>query len=169
MDVSNELEHCLDTNDESNFTEVNENSSVATETTHSLLKEVPDISTPVVLSIQSNPVLSDTTDASHTSSVVPSGDIANAKSLLGIRELKEFQTECLAAVNRGDDVTVVQPTGSGKSVCFILPALLSPDKVSLIIEPVVAIIINQVETLQRKGIDAIALGNAAGSKRSANF
>jgi len=58
----------------------------------------------------------------------------------------------------------VQPTGSGKSVRFTLLALFPPGKVSLVIEPAVAIIINQMETLCCKGIDAIALGNAAGDK-----
>ena len=67
------------------------------------------------------------------------------------------------------DVIVVQPTGSGKSVCFILPALVFPGKVSLVIEPVVAVIINQVEALQKKGIKALALGRAAGSKKSLNY
>lgn len=37
------------------------------------------------------------------------------------------------------------------------------------IEPVVAVIINQVNTLQRKGIKALALGRAAGSKKSPNY
>ena len=62
----------------------------------------------------------------------------------------------------------MQPTGSGKSVCFILPALVFPGKVSLVVEPVVAVIINQVEALQKKGIKALALGRAAGSKKSLN-
>ena len=116
--------------------------------------------------------LSHETDVPHALSSEPwlLGDIATAKSQLNIRELKEFQTQCLAAINRGNDVIVVQPTGSGKLVCFTLPALLSHGKVSLVIEPIVAIIINQVEMLQRKGIDAIALGNAAGiPKKTANY
>jgi len=46
----------------------------------------------------------------------------------------------------------------------VLPALLSPGKVSIVVEPVVAIIINQVETLQCKGIDAIVMGKAAVTK-----
>ena len=55
-------------------------------------------------------------------------------------------------------------------MCFILPALVFPGKVSLVIEPVVAVIIkNQVEALQKKGIKALALGRAAGSKKSLNY
>jgi len=54
-------------------------------------------------------------------------------------------------------------------VYFVLPALLSTGKVSLVIEPVIAVITNHIETLQSKGIDAVALGNAAGDKlRSKN-
>ena len=83
-------------------------------------------------------------------------------ALLKIKELKQFQLCCLDAIRNGKDAIIVQPTGSGKSVCFALPALLSPGKVSLVIEPVVAIISNQIEVLQSKGIDAVALGNAAG-------
>lgn len=63
----------------------------------------------------------------------------------------------------------MQPTGSGKSVYFVLPALMFPGKVSLVIEPVVTIIINQVDTLQRKGIKTIALGRATGNKKSLNY
>ena len=69
------------------------------------------------------------------------------------------------ALQAGKDVIVVQPTGSGKSACFTLFALLSP----VVIEPVVAVITNQVESLKNKGIDAVALGRAANSKKSVNF
>ena len=44
---------------------------------------------------------------------------------------------------------VVQPTGFGKSMCFILPALL-PGKISLVIELIIALIINQIDGLQKK-------------------
>ena len=92
-------------------------------------------------------------------------DLAAAKSTLKIREFKWFQTDCIAAVTQGKDVIVVQPTGSGKSMCFVLPALLFKGKISLVIEPVVAVIVNQVDALQKKGINALALGRAAGSKK----
>ena len=95
--------------------------------------------------------------------------ILAAKSTLKIHEFKQFQTDCITAVKQGKDVIVVQPTGSGKSMCFVLPALLFKGKVSLVIEPVVAVIVNQVDALQKKGINALALGRAAGSKKSFNY
>ena len=95
--------------------------------------------------------------------------LETAISTLKIREFKQFQIDCITAVKQGKDVVVVQPTGSGKSVCFILPALVFPGKVSLVIEPVVAVIINQVDALQKKGIKTLALGRAAGNKKSLNY
>ena len=45
-----------------------------------------------------------------------------------------------------------------------------PGKIALVIEPAIAIITNQVDSLQKKGIDAIALGSPASSTRKpANF
>ena len=52
-------------------------------------------------------------------------------------------------------------------ICF--PALCSPGKISLVVEPAVSLITNQVDSLQKKGIQAIALGRAAGSSKSANY
>ena len=95
--------------------------------------------------------------------------IENGKVLLNIKELNQFQISCLAAIRRGEDALIVQPTGSGKSLCFTLPALLPPGKISLVIEPVFAVIVNQVKALQSKGIDAVALGRTAGTSKSANF
>jgi len=92
-----------------------------------------------------------------------------AKSILSIREFKRFQVDCVTAISLRNDCIVVQPMGSGKSLCFVLPAILYPGKVSLVVEPVVAVITNQVDALQKKGITALALGNAAGKKKSANY
>ena len=79
-----------------------------------------------------------------------SDNMEKVKTTLNVRELKEFQVQCINAVQQGSDVILVQPTGSGKSLCFTFPALLNPGKVSIVIEPVVAIINNQVEALQKK-------------------
>ena len=49
-----------------------------------------------------------------------------AKSTLKVQEFKQFLIDCITAVKEGKDVIIVQPTGSGKSVCFVLPALMFP-------------------------------------------
>lgn len=108
---------------------------------------------------------------SQTTSVVPYDTLAidKVKADLCIKELKEFHMQTISTISHGNDAILVQPTGSGKSLCFIVPALLNPSKFCIVIEPLVAIINNQVEALQRKGIDTVALGGAAGNMRSKNY
>lgn len=48
-------------------------------------------------------------------------------------------------------------------------SLLNPGKITLVIEPVVAVITNQVHTLRARGIDAVALGRAAGGNKLTNY
>ena len=91
------------------------------------------------------------------------------KSKLKIAQYKRFQLEAIEALQCGKDVIVVQPTGSGKSLCYVAPALLNPGKVTVVIEPVVAVITNQIQSLRSKGIDSVALGRAAGNSKLANF
>ena len=96
-------------------------------------------------------------------------DMQKVKNVLKITELKQFQIECSTAVMHGHDAIIVQPTGCGKSLCFVIPAICFPGKVSLVIEPAVSVITNQVDNLQSRGIQAVALGRAAGSSKSANY
>lgn len=91
------------------------------------------------------------------------------KEKLKIANFKNFQFEAIDLLQAGNDVVIVQPTGSGKSLCYTVPALLNPGKITLIVEPVMAIITNQVLSLRSKGIDAVALGRAAGSNKLSNF
>ena len=86
----------------------------------------------------------------NTVSSFCNNDLDYAKSILQINELKEFQIKAISAVREGKDVVVVQPTGSGKSTCYTLPALLCSRQVAMIIKPVLAIITNQVDALAKK-------------------
>ena len=88
------------------------------------------------------------------------------KKKLKIKELKIFQQESVEALHLGKDVIIVQPTGAGKSLCYVV---LNPGRLMLVIEPAVAIISDQLNTLTCKGIDAVALGPAAGKMGKENF
>lgn len=67
-----------------------------------------------------------------------------------------MQEDIIQSVLNGNDTLAMLPTGGGKSVCFQVPALLKTD-LCLVISPLVALMKDQVESLQRKGIQARAL------------
>ena len=47
--------------------------------------------------------------------------IENVKHTLKLTQYKQFQLQAIEALQLGKDVIVVQPTGAGKSVCYIVP------------------------------------------------
>ena len=66
------------------------------------------------------------------------------------------QEELVRAVLDGLDVLAVMPTGSGKSLGFQLPALLLPGT-TLVVSPLISLMKDQVDELNRRGIRAAAL------------
>ena len=63
------------------------------------------------------------------------------------------QEAIIAALLQGKHVLTVMPTGSGKSLCYQLPALLQ-DGCALVISPLIALMKDQVDALQAHGIAA---------------
>ncbi len=70
------------------------------------------------------------------------------------------QAAIISAMLAGRDVLGVRATGSGKSLCFQLPAVLSSGP-TIVISPLIALMRDQVESLRSRGIDAVALNSAA--------
>lgn len=66
------------------------------------------------------------------------------------------QADLVRAVLDGHDVLAVMPTGSGKSLGYQLPAVLLPGT-TLVVSPLIALIKDQVDELNRRGIRAAAL------------
>ena len=78
------------------------------------------------------------------------------------------QEEIVRAVLAGRDVLAVMPTGSGKSLGYQLPAVILPG-LTLVVSPLIALMKDQVDELNRKGIRAAALHSLAspGERRAA--
>lgn len=66
------------------------------------------------------------------------------------------QWDIVKALLEGEDVLGVLPTGSGKSLCFQLPALCRPG-LTLVVSPLIALMEDQVASLQGRGIAAASL------------
>ncbi|KAK4402180.1 ATP-dependent DNA helicase Q-like SIM [Sesamum angolense] len=76
----------------------------------------------------------------------------------GFSSLKGFQKEVLAAWLEHQDCLVLAATGSGKSLCFQVPALLS-GKVVVVISPLISLMHDQCLKLGKHGISACFLGS----------
>jgi len=74
----------------------------------------------------------------------------------GHESFKSLQEEIINGAYNNKDVVALLPTGGGKSLCFQIPALLK-DGICIIVSPLVALIEDQVKSLQNKGIKALAI------------
>ena len=88
------------------------------------------------------------------------GVLADRFSLI---QFKEWQLRAVTAAIAGEDVLVIQPTGSGKSLCFHFPALYS-QKTATVITPTISLMCDQTAALQSKNLRATFLGTAQNNK-----
>src|ERR1700686_4452306 len=90
-------------------------------------------------------------------------DLAAAQQMLrstfGFEDFRPGQGAIIAAVLAGTDVLAIMPTGSGKSLCFQLPALLR-DGLTVVVSPLIALMRNQVAQLASYGVAAASLNSA---------
>jgi ATP-dependent DNA helicase RecQ len=79
--------------------------------------------------------------------------------LFGFPAFRPGQREAVEAAVAGRDVLVVMPTGSGKSLCYQLPALMRAD-LTLVVSPLVSLMQDQVQALERVAPGHVGLVNA---------
>jgi ATP-dependent DNA helicase RecQ len=78
------------------------------------------------------------------------------KSVFGYDDFRPGQDQVLAHVVAGESVLAVMPTGSGKSMCYQLPALME-EGLTLVVSPLIALMRDQVSQMQSLGIAAATL------------
>ena len=74
----------------------------------------------------------------------------------GHESFRPMQQEIISAATDGKDVLAILPTGGGKSVCFQVPALMR-DGIALVVTPLIALMKDQVQNLEARGIRALAI------------
>ena len=78
------------------------------------------------------------------------------KQYWGYDSFRPMQEEIISAAVEGRDVLAILPTGGGKSVCFQIPALMK-EGLALVITPLIALMKDQVQNLESRGIKALAV------------
>ena len=89
--------------------------------------------------------------------------LADPRSVLhdvfGFAAFRGQQEEIVRCVADGGDALVVMPTGSGKSLCYQIPALLRPGT-GIVVSPLIALMEDQVTALRQLGIRAAFLNSS---------
>ena len=71
-------------------------------------------------------------------------------------QFRPLQEDIIQSVLKGNDTLALLPTGGGKSVCFQVPALILPG-ICVVVTPLIALMKDQVEQLNKRGIEAVAI------------
>ncbi|MBM7552430.1 RecQ family ATP-dependent DNA helicase [Thalassobacillus pellis] len=81
------------------------------------------------------------------------------KTHFGFDTFREGQKEIISDVLNGYDVLGVLPTGTGKSICYQLPAMLL-DGITVVVSPLVSLMVDQVRQLKAAGFKRVAAINS---------
>ncbi|QRY80180.1 RecQ family ATP-dependent DNA helicase [Pseudomonas sp. PDNC002] len=86
--------------------------------------------------------------------------------VFGFRQFRPGQEAAVSAVLAGRSAAAIFPTGSGKSLCYQLPALLLPH-LTLVVSPLLALMQDQLAFLARHGIAAASIDSAQSREQAA--
>jgi len=96
----------------------------------------------------------------HTTAV--EGPLAVLAARFGFRAFRPGQERVVQALLAGRSALAVFPTGGGKSLCYQLPALML-EGVTIVVSPLIALMKDQIDFLQRRGIEAARLDSSLGA------
>jgi len=86
------------------------------------------------------------------------------KKYWGFDEFRPNQLEIINEIINKNDVLALLPTGGGKSICYQVPALML-DGICIVVSPLIALMQDQVQNLNSKGIKAIAITSGMGTRQ----
>ncbi|MFH1196043.1 MAG: RecQ family ATP-dependent DNA helicase [bacterium] len=89
------------------------------------------------------------------------------KEIFGFESFRPGQIEIINTILAGRDALAVLPTGSGKSLCYQIPAILS-EKFSVIISPLIALMKDQVDSINKTKKVAAFINSSIDYKQTEN-
>ena len=106
------------------------------------------------------------TDATHPNTT--RNPQALLRSIFGFNEFRDSQEQIIASLLEGEDALVLMPTGGGKSLCYQIPALVRPG-CGVVISPLIALMQDQVSSLQLLGVQAEFLNSTLDEQETARI
>ncbi len=83
------------------------------------------------------------------------------KRVFGYNTFRNNQLEIIQEIMAGNDILAVLPTGSGKSLCYQLPAIVSSGT-AIVVSPLISLMQDQVEAFQNLGVSAAFVNSSLG-------
>src|SRR5262245_64197032 len=87
------------------------------------------------------------------------GLLAKLERHFGFKHFRPGQAEAVRAAIAGRDVLVVMPTGSGKSLCYQLPAL-EMGGTTVVVSPLISLMKDQADGLRARGFSVAEMNSA---------
>jgi ATP-dependent DNA helicase RecQ len=79
--------------------------------------------------------------------------------VFGYKQFRKYQLDIIENLIQGLNSVVIMPTGSGKSLCYQIPALMK-NGTAIVISPLISLMKNQVNQLQQFGVTAVFLNSS---------
>jgi ATP-dependent DNA helicase RecQ len=81
------------------------------------------------------------------------------RSVFGIEHLRDGQQRVIDSVLDGKDTLAIMPTGSGKSLCYQIPARML-EGMTIVVSPLISLMKDQLGKLQEMGIRAVQVNSS---------
>ena len=86
-------------------------------------------------------------------------NLEEIKKIFGIQEFRGSQERIIQGALQGEHSLVLMPTGTGKSLCYQIPAL-TLNGLTVVLSPLIALMQDQVAKLKTLGVDAVFINSS---------
>src|SRR6202790_1780808 len=91
---------------------------------------------------------------------MPSSILSALHQYWGYSSFRPLQEQVVNSLLAGRDACVVMPTGGGNTLCYQLPAAMTPGRTAIVVSPLIALMQDQTAQLEQMGVPAAVLNSS---------